>query len=75
MLVYSHIPSKNACIGKHSLKRASESVLNKFRSALVGMQYPIENASFLCLSHCYPSVIIVLAWLNNIMKKEQEIQI
>ena len=44
-----------ACNGKRQLERGSESLLNKFEffeSALVWLQYPVENAASSCLKHC-----------------------
>ena len=64
-----------ACNGKRQLESGSESLLNKFEffeSALVWVQYPVENAASSCLKHCNRSVVIELAWLKERRKKEED---
>ena len=50
------IYTKMAWNGKRQFQSASESLLNNFEfveSALVCVQYPVENASSSCLTHCH----------------------
>ena len=50
------IYTKMAWNGKRQLQSASESLLNNFEfieSALVCVQYPVENAASSCLTHCH----------------------
>ena len=50
------IYTKMAWNGKRQLQSASESLLNNFEfveSALVCVQYPVENAAASCLTHCH----------------------
>ena len=53
-LLFSY--TKMAWNGKRQLQSASESLLNNFEfveSALVCVQYPVENAASSCLTHCH----------------------